>query len=451
MSVEPHEPAPRDAWAKQADSPPLAPATGEDPGLDVEPGTAAVPAAGRDLADAAPADGSAADEVPAGPEPVDAPPAEPAPAEPAPADAIPADAIPAPVGPAVRDAAPWDAPAPPPNAYPWPGPPSAAVPPPPPAPWGNPFAPPSGPAAYPTPQAAPTGYEQYPSHTGMSSPETPYPGFPGQPGQPGHPGWPGYPSYPGYPGYPVDAYRGWGPAPRNGFGLAAMTLGIIGLVLGATCFLAVLGAPAGIAAIVFGIIGRRVAKRGEATNAGQALSGIITGALALLLSVVMIVAIAVSMGDGGWLDGAAHGGRSPSRGGYGSRALSEGGTTLYPDGVSVTVAHVRAYQALKFADEGEAMAFTVTVRNAGRGTASLDGDYVTAYVTGDEENPLMDVSTDGGFSGDLAPGDSTSAVFVVVVPGSGDTSVEIEAAPGPDYDYAYWVVAAPAPQGSDGV
>jgi Na+/melibiose symporter-like transporter len=92
-----------------------------------------------------------------------------------------------------------------------------------------------------------------------------------------------YSSPQGYPGTPGPAGR----PPRNGLGIAALVVGVIGLLL----FWTVLGGVLlGIVAVVLGIIGFRRAKKGEATNGAMALIGAIAGGLALVASVVIIAA-----------------------------------------------------------------------------------------------------------------------------------------------------------------
>lgn len=81
--------------------------------------------------------------------------------------------------------------------------------------------------------------------------------------------------------------HGTGPQgpPRNGLGTAALVLGIVGIL---TSWLFV-GGLLGIAAIVLGAIGRGRAKRGQATNGGVALAGILTGVLAVLVAALVVV------------------------------------------------------------------------------------------------------------------------------------------------------------------
>jgi Domain of unknown function (DUF4190) len=98
----------------------------------------------------------------------------------------------------------------------------------------------------------------------------------------GHSG--GYPPPP-YQQYP---YPGYGPppaAPRNGLGIASLVLAIAALL----AFWSVVGGVIiGVVALILGIVGRGRAKRGEATNGGVALAGIVLGALAIVVSLAFI-------------------------------------------------------------------------------------------------------------------------------------------------------------------
>lgn len=74
--------------------------------------------------------------------------------------------------------------------------------------------------------------------------------------------------------------------PRNGFGIAAFALGLFALLLSWT----VLGGIVlGIPAVIFGVLGRGRARRGEATNGGLSVAGIVLGAIGILIAIVLIV------------------------------------------------------------------------------------------------------------------------------------------------------------------
>ncbi|MGW5866806.1 DUF4190 domain-containing protein [Streptomyces sp. NPDC055239] len=126
-----------------------------------------------------------------------------------------------------------------------------------------------------------------------------YPGFPG--------GQQGYQSYQGYQGYQGQGPPGYGwPAmpmtPANGMGVASLVLGIIAA---AGFCLWPLALVLGILAIIFGAIGRGRARRGEATNSGQALAGIICGVVGIVLAVALLVVLIVTPGDAFEEDGAS--------------------------------------------------------------------------------------------------------------------------------------------------
>ncbi|SCK56759.1 hypothetical protein H181DRAFT_05304 [Streptomyces sp. WMMB 714] len=102
------------------------------------------------------------------------------------------------------------------------------------------------------------------------------------------------------PGGPYGTGGQQGP-PRNGMGVAALTLGLIGAVLFWTL---IGGIVLGLLALIFGIVGYRRSKRGEATNGTLAMVGAIIGGLALVGSTIVLALVAsvVSSGDYGELE-----------------------------------------------------------------------------------------------------------------------------------------------------
>jgi hypothetical protein len=120
----------------------------------------------------------------------------------------------------------------------------------------------------------------------MSEPDKPETPPPSQPAP-----WPPPPQYGAYPGsYPPPAqpYAGYAPpptGPRNGLGITALVLAIIGLVF---CWTVVGGIILGLCAIIIGLVARGRVKRGQATNGGVAIAGIVLGFLAIIVSLVFI-------------------------------------------------------------------------------------------------------------------------------------------------------------------
>ncbi len=76
-------------------------------------------------------------------------------------------------------------------------------------------------------------------------------------------------------------------APRNGAGVAALAIGLAALTLVLTVMLFPIGGLLGVVAMLLGMVGIGRAARWRAFNRGQALAGLLLGALALLLSGVL--------------------------------------------------------------------------------------------------------------------------------------------------------------------
>lgn len=156
-------------------------------------------------------------------------------------------------------------------------------------------------APRPAPQSTPTPTPTAPPAYGYpSQPDTSGYGYPTAPSaMPGY-GYPGDAGYPGYPGYPVNAAYPLYAAPKsNGFGVTALVLGIISVVGCITSFLAI---GIGIAAVVFGALGKGKATRGEADNGGMALAGIILGGIGIVLGALMLLVMFAPFMDGEWDD-----------------------------------------------------------------------------------------------------------------------------------------------------
>ncbi|GHG27635.1 DUF4190 domain-containing protein [Streptomyces hydrogenans] len=134
----------------------------------------------------------------------------------------------------------------------------------------------------PPPPVAPGG----PSAYGAPTPPPSY-GYPAA-----GPGAYGYPAAgPGAYGYPPAHPSPYGPMPGqyNGMGTAGMVLGIIG-----TCLFWFYGVPSivlGVLALIFGILGRKRAHRGEASNGGAATAGIVLGIVSAVLGAAVVALV----------------------------------------------------------------------------------------------------------------------------------------------------------------
>ena len=74
-------------------------------------------------------------------------------------------------------------------------------------------------------------------------------------------------------------------------GTAALVLGVVALTLVVLLLFSPLGAFLGLLAVLFGILGLMRANRGQADNRGQAVAGLVTGGIALLVGVFLTISI----------------------------------------------------------------------------------------------------------------------------------------------------------------
>jgi Na+/proline symporter len=92
------------------------------------------------------------------------------------------------------------------------------------------------------------------------------------------------------PTQPPDQGQPAGQQPSNGLGLTSMILGIAAIPL-VCCF--GIGFLPGVIAVVLGFLGKKKADSGEATNRGQAMAGLICGAIAVVLTLLWFLLFAV--------------------------------------------------------------------------------------------------------------------------------------------------------------
>jgi uncharacterized membrane protein len=92
--------------------------------------------------------------------------------------------------------------------------------------------------------------------------------------------------------------------PRNGLGVASLVLGLVALALS---WFFCGGFILGVCAVATGIAGRGRVKRGEASNNGAALAGILLGIFAIVIAIVVgVLVFAIYAGHQNCLDH-AHG------------------------------------------------------------------------------------------------------------------------------------------------
>ncbi|MFI6943104.1 DUF4190 domain-containing protein [Streptomyces sp. NPDC050418] len=302
----------------------------------------------------------------------------------------------------------------------------------------------------------------------MTTPPPPGPESPWAPPPASGPAPHQAPPVPGSP-YPMAPPPGpYMMQPRNGLGIAGLVLGIIGTVLFLTIWV---GIVLGILALIFGLIGRGRAKRGEATNGGVALAGAILGGIALLASsvwlvfAVLIVSDAVDKvndeitqvekGDKSSSDDSSSGSDSGSDdAGSGDSAGSDdaaafGDSYKYDDGVVVTVSKPVSYTPDQYAAGHEkgnkAFQFTITIENGGKEKLDISGALPSLR---DGEGADAEMVFDGSngtkpFNGSVLPGKKATAKYAFSVPAGAEKDLQLELTPAIlDYEEAFWAGAA---------
>ncbi|MFI1863604.1 DUF4190 domain-containing protein [Streptomyces jumonjinensis] len=254
------------------------------------------------------------------------------------------------------------------------------------------------------------------------------------------------------------------PPPRNGLGISALVLGIVGVVFGFIPFLFWITGILGVLALIFGLIGRGRAGKGLATNRGVALSGAILGGLAtamaiggLILTIWFVndVAEKVEKNSREYEVPAVTDEESKAAGDEEQAAeeaaeeadepLAFGETRKYADGVKLTVGKPAPFTPGEFAvghEKGNvAVQLKITIVNDGKKTIDIglavptvrDGKGKSAESVFDAEK-----ATDM-FSGKLLPGKQAVADYTFSLSPAGAKELQMELSPGLDYEEAIWV------------
>lgn len=291
----------------------------------------------------------------------------------------------------------------------------------------------------------------------------PYPAAPGAPA-PANP-WAapagGYPGGPQAPGFPAP------PAASNGLAVAALLLGLFGILVGLVPFffwagalLALTGAAIGIAAVV---TARRGAPRATMAAIGTVLSVLGLGASVggWFITTTVIEKIDARVADNSSYDDDYYDGYyddeptspvtptkpaptpTPSDIPGMTSALAWGKPYTYEDGVQVTVQSAAPYTPSSTAYPPEARkgnAVKVKVKIVNNSGAALDVDLAMPHAR-DDQGTEAEMAFDGSvpkmFKGSVLAGESMTGTFAFIVP-EGTESLHFEIAPGTTYDDAIW-------------
>ncbi|MGY5032843.1 DUF4190 domain-containing protein [Streptomyces sp. 900116325] len=249
---------------------------------------------------------------------------------------------------------------------------------------------------------------------------------------------------------------------RNGLGIAALILGIIGAVSGLIPFLFWLAGILGVIALILGLVGRGRVKRGEATNKGATTFGAVLGLIALILSVVGAVITFKAVGDAvDELDKAVSdttATAAPKAGGTGSgkdkgkdsgskpdagKALEAGDSAVYDDDLTVTVGDATSYTPDSYAaghtKGNKAYRIAVVIENAGKEKfdSALVSVEARAGKDGVDAEQIFDGKVGEGFSGTVLPGKKVTVQFAFDAPADA-RNLTVEVNPGFTYDATQW-------------
>ncbi|MBT2511025.1 DUF4190 domain-containing protein [Streptomyces sp. ISL-98] len=245
--------------------------------------------------------------------------------------------------------------------------------------------------------------------------------------------------------------------PRNGLGVAALVLGIAGVVLGLAVFLFWMSWLPALLALVFGIIGLGNARKGLATNKGMALTGLILGAVGLLLAVgggVFTVTKVTEITDDiraevesaeASAKASASAEASASAAAEAARNLEFGETYTYENGLKITVSKPQPYvpddYVLGHAKGNKAVQVIVTAVNDG--TAKVDFKTGLPNVS-DADGADAELLIDGSgrqkvLTGNLLPGKRAVGKYAYSLPPGAADRIQVEFSPDVmEYDDAVW-------------
>lgn len=237
-------------------------------------------------------------------------------------------------------------------------------------------------------------------------------------------------------------------AARNGLGVAALVLGIVGALSGVIPLLFWLAGLLGLLALVFGLVGLGRVKRRQATNKGVAVTGTVFGAIALVLSVVGLVITVTAVNDvvkevGKSVEDAKAKPKDGSGKGGPSKSYKGGDTAVYGTGLNVTVSKPTPYTPDEIAAGHEKgnKAYKVTVRIENKGGKDFAGDLLMVDARAGKDGRTAERIYDGkvgaGFNGTLPAGKTATADFAFDVP-AGAKNLDVEVNPGFDHDSIRW-------------
>ncbi|GAA2872023.1 DUF4190 domain-containing protein [Nonomuraea rubra] len=222
---------------------------------------------------------------------------------------------------------------------------------------------------------------------------------------------------------------------RNGLGIAALVIGIIGVLTGVIPILFFASGTLGLLAVIFGFVGRARASRGTASNGGLALSGAILGLISMGLATWGLVVTVSAVGDAATrLDKALASATASPEGADPSPTKSQarkpiplGAVTKEPP-FSLKVVSVSREQTVSSSidshkAQGSYVVVRVLVKNTGNSPASFDGTD-SGLLDSDSKQYNVDsnatisqnLETGQGLYDEINPGQKVTRVLVFDLP-----------------------------------
>jgi hypothetical protein len=229
-------------------------------------------------------------------------------------------------------------------------------------------------------------------------------------------------------------------APRNGFGITALVLALIGLVFGLVPLTGFLALILGMLAVLFGSLGWARARRGGATNRKMTVIGAALGIGAVALGIWGMTIVfgtfdKIGKGLSGQGGAAVTGSDRPGMSAP-TEAVNQvafGQSFTYEDGAIIAVAAPVPYQPSSTsaigAGSARAVAMSVTVTNGTAKPLSLAGVSLQAAAGDQAAEQIFDSAKGVGMSSQtLPPGKRQTFTVAFGVP-SGPTEFRVQATP----------------------
>ncbi|MEU8781062.1 DUF4190 domain-containing protein [Streptomyces sp. NPDC048637] len=244
-----------------------------------------------------------------------------------------------------------------------------------------------------------------------------------------------------YPMAPIPA-----PQSRNGMGITALVLGIVGVVLGLLIILFWLSWLPALLAVIFGSVGLSQARTGRATNKGMALAGVVLGGVGLLTALgggILTVTAVKKVADGARAKVKEV--KASASASEKARHLSFGESYTFENGLKVTVTKPEPFTpddyVLGHAKGNKAIQVTVKVVNTGTERVKVDTGLPEVS---DADGASTELVIDGSgrqkvVTGYVLPGKEAVGKYAFSLPPDAADRIEVEFSPDAmQWNDAYW-------------